>query len=135
MDIFNFLDFHFQDLAEELMERNIYTSLQAGAYAFPDKEGKSHKILGFRHLLKFLHNFNSTPEGHERHAPYGIKYLLRSIQKFPICQQEVDQFIKYFIENSPDDAAKEAMTIFKASISINNHFKSSLQLEDKMNPK
>jgi len=72
------------DLAQELIERNIYSSLQGAAYAFPDKDGNSHKILGFRHLLRFLNNFNTTPEDHERHSPYGIKYLQRSIQKYPI---------------------------------------------------
>ena len=39
-------------LAQDLIERNIYSSLQAAAYAFPDKDGKSHKILGFKHLVK-----------------------------------------------------------------------------------
>ena len=111
------------------IERNIYSSLQGAAYAFPDKDGNSHKILGFRHLLRFLNNFYTTSEDHERHSPYGIKYLQRSIQKYPICQEEINQFIEYFIEKSSnDEVAKSAMITFKASISINNHFKSCLQL-------
>ena len=84
----------------------------------------------FRHLLRFLHNFNTTTEDHERHSPYGIKYLQRSIQKYPICQEEINQFIEYFIEKSSDDeVAKNAMITFKASISINKQFKSFLQFK------
>ena len=49
--------------------------------------------------------------------------------EYPICQEEINQFIEYFIEKSSnDEVAKSAMITFKASISINNHFKSSLQL-------
>ena len=80
--------------------------------------------------LKFLHNFNTTTsEDKERHTPYGIKYLQRSLDKYPICQEEVNQFIEYFIENSSEEAAKTAMITFKSSLFINQHFKSTLQLE------
>ena len=109
-------------LAQDLIERNIYSTLQVAAYAFPDKDGNSVKLMGFKHLVRFLHRLNKDSD--ERRFAYGIRYLSRSIQRFPVKQQELNQFIQFFIQNSQEQAAKKAMISFKASISINNHFKS-----------
>ena len=118
VDIFGHLNYDLtkavsNDLAQDLTERKIYSSLQFAAYAFPNINGISLKIQNFRCLLEYLNLFNQ--ENHPRYTPYGIKYLQRSIQKYPICQEVIDQFIDFFIENSSDLAIK-AMKTFQSSL-------------------